>query len=414
MNELSLSKMAWRNLWRNRRRTIVTLSSIAFGILLATLFTGLGDATYANMIDMAARMGGGHVTYQHREYIETPSLKKTVTDVEKKRAVALENPHVERATTRVSGQAMLATAANNIGVFFMAIDPKAETPETLSILEAIDEGEMFGSSKDKGVIIGHKLAKNLDVTLGKKTVYTMTDKNGEIVTGLARVKGIIKTGAPSIDGNLAILPIDTVRETLGYEPDEATMVAVFVNDQRTSAEVATALKAGLEKDAAVPTWRETQPDLAGFISMKVGGAVFMEILIMVLIAAGIFNTLFVSVMERMREFGIMMAIGFSPGRLFRLVMWESLWLSISGLVLGILLTAWPYYHLNKNGLDMSQMVQKGVEVAGVGMDPIMYVAIFPENAVIIAVIVVLATLVSGLYPAWRAGRVVPVESIKLV
>ncbi|MCP4604801.1 MAG: ABC transporter permease [Proteobacteria bacterium] len=414
MGKTSLASMAWRNLWRNRRRTAVTLSSIAFGILLAVLFTGMGDGTYSRMINLAARMGGGHVTLQHPEYLDLPSLKRTVTGVRSKQEIALNNNNVTRAVERITGQTMLATAANSLGAYFIAIDPQKEDETTLSVIEAIVQGEMFKSTRDKGIILGERLADNLDLKMGRKVVYTMTDKNGEIVSGLARVAGIVRTGSPSIDQGLCLLPIDTMREILGYADDEAVQVALFLKDQRKSYEAASQLGPKVGNKVATLTWRETQPDLAGFISMKIGGAIFMEILIMILIAAGIFNTLFVSVMERMREFGIMMAIGFSPSKLFRLVMWESLWLALVGLVASAVVTAWPYYQLSKHGLDMSEMMQDGVEVAGVGMDPIMYVSIYPENVVIIAAVVVLATILSGLYPAWKAGRVVPVESIKVV
>jgi ABC-type lipoprotein release transport system permease subunit len=149
--------------------------------------------------------------------------------------------------------------------------------------------------------------------------------------------------------------------------------------------------------------------------MKVSSTVFMEMVIMVLIAAGIFNTLFVSVMERMREFGIMMAIGFSPGRLFRLIVWESLLLGVVGLAVAAAVTALPYYLMSTKGLDMSESLGKnGSEIAGVAFEPILYVNIFPENAVAIALAILMATVLSGIYPAWRAGRVVPVESIRIV
>jgi ABC-type antimicrobial peptide transport system permease subunit len=141
----------------------------------------------------------------------------------------------------------------------------------------------------------------------------------------------------------------------------------------------------------------------------------MEAIIMILVAAGIFNTLLVSVMERVREFGIMMAIGFSPARLFGLVMCESLWLGLVGLVLAAIVTAGPYYYMATIGIDLTaQMDISGSEVAGVAISPVMYVDIFPENLVMIAGAALLATLLSGIYPAWKAGRVVPVESIRLV
>lgn len=414
MNEKSLALMAWRNIWRHRRRTLITLFSIAFGMLLAILFTGIGDATYSEMIDLAAKMGSGHVTIQHSAYLETPSFKHSLEGAKRLRDMAARDKDVKKATLRISGQAMFSTASNSAAAGFVAVDPTIENASTISYLEAIKVGEMFKSSRDNKIVLGSELASNLDLTIGKKVVYTLTDKQGEIVSGLARVSGIVKTGAPSIDGAIALLPLDTLRETLGYGEDEGVEIAVFLGDQRKSETVAKRLNANLTGNAVARTWSETQPDLADFITMKVSGALFFEMLIMILVAAGIFNTLFVSVMERIREFGIMLAIGFSPPKLFRLVVWESFWLGIVGLIGAALLTSWPYYYLSTKGIDFSAMYKDSTEVAGVVMDSVLFVRIFPENAALIAGVVLVATIVAGLYPAWRAGRVVPVEAIKLV
>jgi ABC-type lipoprotein release transport system permease subunit len=315
----------------------------------------------------------------------------------------------------------------------VGIDPTAEDSTTLAVMNAFSSGSMFPSADGDGIVLGSRLAENLGVTLGKKLVYNLTDKDGEIVAGLAHVSGIVHTGAPGVDGGLALLPLARLRRTLGYAPDEATQVAVFITDQRRSDDVAArlgqALRAavgsgsgadavGAADNPAVPAalpWHEAQRELAGFIAMKVGGANFMKMLIAVLIAAGIFNTLFVSVTERMREFGIMLAIGYSPGDIHLLVMAESLWLGLVGLGVGALLTAWPYFWLNTHGIDMSMMVgEGGAEIAGVAVPSVMKVGIFPGNAVFIAVAALVATLAAGFYPAWKAGRVAPVETIRLV
>ncbi|MDX1384547.1 MAG: FtsX-like permease family protein, partial [Thermoanaerobaculia bacterium] len=132
-------------------------------------------------------------------------------------------------------------------------------------------------------------------------------------------------------------------------------------------------------------------------------------------AAGIFNTLFVSVMERIREFGVLMAIGFSPGKLFRLVMLESFWLGVVGLVAAALVTAGPYWYLATTGLDYTAILgDDTMEVAGIGMPSVMKVGLFAKSAILIAAGAMLATLLAGLYPAWRAGHVEPVESIRVV
>jgi len=410
-----LASMAWRNLWRHRRRTLLTLSSIAFGVMLAVLFTGMGDSNWSAMIQLAARLGGGHVTLQHPEYLETPTFSRTVRGADQLRAEALRDPDVVRVVTRITGNLMIATASQNYGAAFIALDPSAEDESTLSLIEALTEGEMFPSSRDGGIILGKRLAENLDAGLGRKVVYTLTDKDGEIVQEAARVSGIVSAGAPSVDAGLCLLPIDSLREVLGYQPDEAIQLGLFLADHRKADAVARRLGDLLGSQVSALPWHQIQPELAGFITMKVAGAWFMEAIIMILVAAGIFNTLFVSVMERVREFGIMMAIGFSPARLFGLVMCESLWLGLVGLGLAVAITAGPYYYMTTTGIDLTaQMGISGSEVAGVAVSPIMYVDIFPENLVMIASAALLATLLSGLYPAWKAGRVVPVESIRLV
>lgn len=411
----SLGSMAWRNLWRNRRRTLLTLSSIAFGTMLAILFTALGDSNWRQMIDLAARMGAGHVTLQHPEYLDTPTLSRTVADVDALAAVALADPDVVRVVPRISGFLMLATAGQSYGAGFLALDPRVEDETTFALLEALAPGEMFESPGDPGVILGSKLAKNLDVDIGQKVVFTLTDRHGEIVRGAARVRAIVHTGAPTVDSALSVFAIDTLRESLGYGPGEAIQVAVFVDDQRLAGAVAARLGGEIDGAASALPWYESNTDLAAFIAMKVAGARVMEVVIALLVAAGIFNTLFVSVMERVREFGIMLAIGFRPSRIFGLVMFESLWLGLVGLVGAAAVTAWPYYYLATTGIDISaQLDISNSEVAGVAMTPLMQVSIYPENLVLIAGAAMLATLLSGLYPAWKAGHIEPVESIRLV
>ena len=413
---MNLPRTAWRNIWRHRRRTLITLSSIALATMLAVLMTGMQDASWRDVIDVAARMGGGHVTLQHPDYLDKPALSRTVTDGAHKTRLALEDGNVRRVVSRVVGQTLLSTARDSFGAGFIAFDPAVEGEETLSVLEAIAEGRSFERADEGGILLGARLAANLGVTLGKKVVYTMTDREGQIVTGLARVSGIVRTGSPSVDLGLCLLPIDSVRAALGYAGDEATQVALFLDDNRESAPVARRMGARFDDGTVALTWKEAQPDLESFIAMKKGGMVVFEALILILCAAGIFNTLFVSVMERLREFGILIAVGLPPRRLFVLVMVESLWLGLVGLVLGVVGVAWPYTYLNRTGIDFSAFYadQQSIDVAGVGMSMVMKVGIYPESAAAIALAVLAATLLSGLYPAWRAGRVEPVDSIKLV
>ena len=415
MKGSSLAKMAWRNLWRNRRRTYITLSAIVFGVFMAILMMAMQDRNWDDMIRLAARLGAGHVTIQHPGYLDSPTLTRTVQGTDRLKRLAAEDERVVRVVERITGFNLLSTARENIGAGFIAVAPEQEDEETLSFIEAIVEGEFFSSSTDGGIILGEKLASNLDVELGSKVVYTLTDKEGEIVSALARVSGIVRTGSPSVDAGISLLPIDTVREVVGFAPDEAIQIAAFVDDQRVSDAVVADLDARVSEDAAVLAWHELQPDLAVFIAMKVGGSVVMMLILAALVAAGIFNTLFVSVMERLREFGIMLAVGFSPGQLFGLIMLESAWLAVIGLAAAAAVTIGPYLYLASTGIDISAMIPADqMEIAGVGMSTTLRVGIYGKNVALIGVSALVAILLSGVYPAWRAGRADPVETIRLV
>ncbi len=408
---MKLANMAWRNIWRNKRRTLITQSSLAFGVLLATLSTAISDWQWGNSIDKAARFGSGHLAVQHPAFLETPSLEHTlVADERLLRTLNIDG--VDRVVPRITGQAVLSTAQDSYGVAFLGVDPRLDDAQTLSALGSIVSGNVFAPDDLEGIVLGQKLAENLSAGLGKKVVYTLTNKDGDIVSGLARVRGIVKMGS-SIDASLCLLPMQAVRNLLGYAPNEVTQIAVYLRDQRRSRAVAEQL-APLVAPQAARSWQQLSPDLDGFITIKVVGSNVIQAFIILLIAAGIFNTLFVSVMERAREFGILLAVGFAPLRLFVLVLWESLWIALTGLAAGVLLTAPFYYRFATTGIDISKQLGAGnAEVAGTVLDPIIYTHIYLDHAVIIALAIVFVTLLAGLFPAWRATRVQPVEAIRM-
>ena len=417
MSPLSLMTLAWRNLWRQKRRTFLTLISIAFGGFLAIMMTAMQDYTWLDFIDNAARLGAGHVTLQHVEYQDTPTLTRTVRDTTSLRAAAEADPLVARVVDRTTGSVMLSTARDSFGGFFIGFDPERENSDTMEFTDGLMAGELFETASDDGIILGHILANNLGAELGDKIVFTATDRTGEIVSGMERLSGLLKTGAASTDAAIVLLPLDTVREVIGFGEAESTQVAIFLEDGRNAAAVAERMATQLDPETTVLTWDVLQPEIKTFVAMKVGGGRVMIGIIGLLVAAGIFNTLFMSVLERTREFGIMIALGYSPRQIFALVMFESGFLAVMGLIGTAAVSFMPYKALNENGIDISAQIEEAgasMDIGGVGMDTVMPVGIFPESVVAIAVLIVTATMVAGIYPAWRAGRVSPVNAINLV
>ncbi|MGB1700568.1 MAG: ABC transporter permease, partial [Nannocystaceae bacterium] len=256
---VSLSRLAWRNLWRNRRRTLLNLFGISFGVLFAVVVTGLSDATYGDMIDYAAKMGVGHVSVEHEEYREAPSFEHVPRIDAAKIDTLRQDPRVTRITRRISGGTLAASPSGNQGASLMAIDPLAEGDETLLFLHDLKEGALFDTSEATTAAVGATLAENLGVRIGNKIVVTMTDKTGSVVSGMFRVGGLISTGAPSIDGGLVVTPLATTQALLGYDADEVTTVAIYLEDHRDAEAVARDLRVHLPAAAVALDWKRAQP-----------------------------------------------------------------------------------------------------------------------------------------------------------
>ena len=413
---MNLATMAWRNVWRRKRRTLITAVSIGFGVLLAATFTGMAVYMYGNMIDASAATGFGHVTIEAEGYNRTPTLDKRLTNSAALRVQVLQEHGVDAVMTRIMGQAMFASAVKSVGGMFLAIDPQQESAKFNLLIRLTKQGEVFSSKDGKGVVVGNKLAEKLNLALGKKLVYTTTDARGEIVSEIARVSGIFSTGVAEIDAGLVLLPIDRVRKVLGYQADEATLLAVMLADQRQAEQVRDQMHEKLAgQGREILSWRQTQADLAGMITIDSSSNYISQFLVALLIAAGVLNTLLMSVLERKREFGVMMAIGMSARQLFRLVIVESIWLAIIGLLVGVLITTPWYWYLDVYGLDFSTMLGgEDYSISGVLVDPVIRIKLYLESTLAILAVVFALAILSGIYPAWRAGRIPPIESLRTI
>lgn len=411
---MRLNSMAWRTLSRNRRRTLITSLSVAFGILLAVTLTGSGDYSYTNMINTSTVMGLGHVSAAEEGYNDRPSLSRWLREAKPVREAALALPAVTGAYPRIMGQAMFAAGAKSAGGMFMGIDPALEGTRHNYFLRSIVDGALFAEADGRGALIGAEMAKKLNLRPGRKMVITVTDKDGELASELLRISGVFRTGDHAADSGIVLVPLDRLRKTLGYGPDGATLVAVYTDDLRRVADIRTILAARLARpgELEVLTWRETQADLAGLIAVDQLFNYLMQLLVGLVIAAGIMNTMLMSVLERGREFGIMLALGMAPSQVVRLVLVESLWLGCLGVVLGIVLTAPWFYYMSRTGIDLSGLVGEDYSAGGVLVDPVLKLRLFRESALAILASVFLLTLAAGIYPAIRAGQVLPAQSIK--
>ncbi len=411
---MKLNLMAWRTLSRNKRRTLITSFSIAFGIFLAVTFTGSGDYSYTNMINTSAIMGLGNIMVAAEGYNERPSLSRWLRDADQVQQKIDSLQGVEGSYQRIMGQAMFAAGAKSVGGAFMAIDPADEVLTHNFFLRSMVEGEMFKESNGRGAVIGVEMAKKLNLRLGKKLIVTVTDKDGELTSELLRISGFYKTGDLAADSSMVLAPLGRMQKTLNYGKGGVSFVAVYVDDLRSVNSMRNEIAGSIlnSKDVEVLTWKKTQPDLSGLIAVDRLFNYLMQLLVGLVIAAGIMNTMQMSVLERTREFGIMMAVGMAPNQVVRLVLVESFWLGCLGLVMGVVLTTPWFLYMSSTGIDMSGLVGEDYSAGGVLVDPVLKLRLFKESAFFILLTVFLLTMAASVYPAIRAGKIMPVDSIK--
>jgi len=405
-----LLKLAWRNLWKNRRRTLITMAMIAVGFALALISLGLADGFHNQMIRNAVRLGSGNLTVEHRDYLAEPSNDKLVARASALRDAIRGIPGIRNVSERIIVMGLIYTTDNSAGVAILGVDPSSDmTRKTLE--PKIIEGRYLKDDDKRGVLIGADLARRLRASLGGKAVVTAQDASGQISSQLVRVRGVFRTGIEEMDGYFAQVSLPLARALLGVS-EGATQLAVFLENEKDQAKVKREIEPLVSgSKTAVFDWQDVMPDLVLFVQMDNAGTYIFMGIIMVVVALGILNTILMSVLERTREFGLMVALGMAPRRLLVLVVLETTFLSLCSLGVGAILGLGAHLYLATHGLDMGFASQEQLTAAGAVFDSVVYSELVPARVLFLMGIVFTVTLAVGIYPAIRAARVDPVRAI---
>ncbi len=403
-------KLAWRSLWRNKRRTLITTSSIGLGLFLAVVFIAIAEGFYAKMIDDAVRIQGGHITLEHPEYRNAPAVDLAVSEDRAFRQRIARLPAVEEVKALILGQGVAQSSANGVGVVVMGVEPAIEARSS-PLAKRIIRGSYLEEITGRDVVIGSGLARQLKLDIGKKLVLTTNDVYGNLVEELTRVKGIFEVGSDEVDGYLVQVPIGFARTLFSLGPDQVTQLGVVLRDPdelQDSLREIRALIAG--KPVAAYSWDQILPELASYIAMDGYSNQIYQGLLLFLIMFTIFNTILMSVLERRREFALVLAIGTPPRRLQVQILLESVYLGLLGCALGLILGGGASYLLKIYGLDLSSFLKEGTAIAGVAVSPIVYARVTAGLLVTLGLTVFGTTLLLSIYPMRRAATV-PVADV---
>ena len=410
-----LMMLAWRNLWRNRRRTLITLSSIALGFGMAVLSIGIGDGSHNSLIRNAIQLGEGHLTIQHRDYLDAPANHRYIADGITLAAQLQKLQIPAQIQPRVSLQVLATTAghATGAGVEGVALnDPRAK-----QLQERMVAGRWMQPDEQRGLWIGERMAHKLGAKIGSKIVLMAGTEGGDSQAQLGRVRGIFRAGMEEMDRYLILTPLHFAQRFLQGEgaalerspitryalffdhPDQAVIWKQQLQQQPFAAEV------------AVLEWQQLMPQLLQFIAVDDAGNYIFLTLILILVIFGIINTVLMSVLERTREFGLLRALGMGRAALLLLVFYESLLLSLMAVVSGWLVGGGIPLWLGSHGIDFSAL-GVSMEMMGTMMDPVIYTELSLDRIIQLTLMIFGATLASGVYPAIKAARVTPIEALQ--
>ncbi len=408
------SKMAWRNIWRNPRRTILTISAIAFASTLLVFMLSFQLGSYGAMINASVRIHTGHLQVQAKGYQDKKSMRLVVPDPVAVGGILDKVPEVDAYTFRANAFSLASSKERTYGIIVIGIDPVREAGVS-TLKKLIRQGSYLVKGETDQALVGELLAKNLRVGLGEELTILGQGRDGSIAATVIKVKGIYSSGMDEFDRSSIHIPLKIFQDVYSMRGAVHEVVAIGTSLSDVS-EMKNATRTGLRKlDQKYPLvaldWDEIMPGLLQAIEMDlVSGIIFWFILIVV-VAFSILNTFLMAILERTREFGVLMAIGTTPRRLTKLLLIESTAMTVIGIVIGIIAGCLLTWYFQVHGLDLGGASEL---MSQYGISGRMY----PQLSLITALsgpgAVLLITFLTALYPAFKVRRLRPMEAMRSV
>lgn len=406
-------KIAWRNLWRRRSRTLITVSTISLSLAMAIFSLAVSSSAYSRMLASALEQAGGSILIHGDGYWETRAGDKVVADYSDIRTKVAAVPEVTAVLPRIMVNALVASPRGNRGVQITAIAPEAEA-ELKDLSRYLTRGTFLDSPR--ALALGAELADELELELGDRVVMTATDPAGEMTRALLRLRGILESGSKAFDASAAYTQLSTLQDALNMK-HAVTQLGVLIDNDEKRAQVATEIKATLgpgAEDLEVLTWSEAHSQLLNLIEMDRNYAYVMGLVIFLVVGFGVANTLLMSVLERVRELGLLAALGLKPSRLSGLVLVETLLLCAVASGIGLGIATGMHWYVASVGIDAAALSGgESLDMAGVAFEDsrIRSKFVFWEWAGSV-IAITLVVLLSALYPARRASKLAPAEAMR--
>lgn len=402
--------LAWKNLWRSRRRTLITLGALSFSLMLVQGSHNLSFGVYSAMIDSGVRAGSGHLVVYQQDYVAVRDEKYSFDPGQLVEQAAAQ-PGVEAVLPRLYLPGLAQSSRESRGILLTGIDSQREAGVNPFLREL--SREQLPSLSGREAVLGSRLLKELQLKPGNKFVVTLQARDGELVSEMFRVHSVVTTGIKQVDKTLLLVGRERAAALAGI-PGQIHELAVVLQDRGAERQVFPVLQTLLQDrpQLRLLSWEEAMPNLANAIKLDYSSSQFIFAIMLLIVAIGVINTLLMSVMERFREFGVILAVGASASRLRLQVFAEALLLGLVAMLLGSLLGGLLTWYLHSVGLDLRDFIDGNLEYGGVVFDPIMRATFDWLYMLKMAIYMLLLALVAAIYPAVKAGRILPAEALR--
>jgi ABC-type lipoprotein release transport system permease subunit len=402
-------KIAWRSIWRNRRRTLISMSAVGIGLVLIIYYSALMEGVLSDAKNQLDNTGMGHVEVTAKDWRAQRDVRAVVNNPGALFA-SLKLPEKTEAGWRVVSRGLLTSARGGEGVELHGVNWAREAGLSAHI-SRVQSGELPAVGDARGILIGEKLAKRLKVGVGGRVRLMVQGADGELAANLFRVRGIFSSSSPAISQRRVLVDMTAAQKLLGL--GDAAHQFVFQLDRAAAAEeVAAQLRAALGAEYEVLSYGDLLPALRNMEELSDSVLWVAALFVYLLVGLGILNTMLMSVLERTREFGILRAIGTRPTRVVAQVLGESFWIATLSAALGLAIgLALTWYGSQHALLDMSEALGEGYEFGGAVMSTAFRTAFSPLGAFKAAALVYLMALLTGIYPAWKVARMSPAGAL---
>jgi ABC-type lipoprotein release transport system permease subunit len=397
--------LAWRNLWRNHRRTTIMLAAITVGVWAMIFMTALMRGMVDDMLLNGIRSMPGEVQIHHPEYRDDPSINNSIAAPTGELLDALKIPEVVAWTSRVRVPGVISSERDSRGIVLLGVEPASEIAVSFDS-DSIIEGRFLEDSNDKGLVIGLKMAERLETRLGKRVVVMSQDPENNIADRGFRVVGIYKAKLASLEETYVYAGRDTIQKLLNMD-NMVSEIAITGEDYRNVDRWYPQIKDAAGDDVDTLPWYEANAYLGSMMAMMDGFVLVWVIVIFLALSFGLVNTLVMAVFERIREIGLMQALGMRPNMILYQILIESFLLLFIGLMLGNVIAVATIIPL-QSGIDIS-VVAEGMEM--MGTSSMLYPALKVGDMVLANVIVIFLGLLTSILPAWRAASYDPIKAL---